>query len=80
VRTDVLDFLEDVAFFVRTDAVTPEQAWHAFYHWIRGYYQASEQYISERRNQESAVYKELHRLFPKLNATEKREYPQSKER
>jgi hypothetical protein len=68
---DVLDFLEDVAFFVHTGALTPKAAWHGFYHWIRGYCQASERYIAERQSAEPEVYKELLWLYPKLNRLER---------
>jgi hypothetical protein len=42
---NILDFFEDVGFYVHGDQITPEVAHHHFYHWIRGYYLASRDYI-----------------------------------
>src|SRR4029077_8270466 len=34
----VLDFFEDIGFYMRGDVISPETAHHHFYHWIRGYH------------------------------------------
>lgn len=52
---DVLDFFEDLGFYIHGDQLTPEVAHHAFYYWIHGYYIACRPYIEckqiERPNQ-----------------------------
>ena len=42
---DVLDFFEDIGFYVKGGQMSPEVAHHHFYHWIRGYWRASRAYI-----------------------------------
>jgi hypothetical protein len=68
---DVLDFFDDVAFMVKKGALDEEMMWHAFYHWVRVYYQASEQDIINRRTHEPAVWSFLCQVYPRLNALEK---------
>lgn len=68
---DVLDFFEDIAFMVNKQALDQEMAWHAFFHWMRLYYQASEKYIDERRQEEPTVWKYFIGLYHKLVALEK---------
>jgi hypothetical protein len=48
-------------------------AWHAFYHWVRLYYQASERFIADRRTKEPAVWNNLYRVYSVLNDLEKAE-------
>ncbi|MDR3643208.1 MAG: hypothetical protein P4L74_06315 [Candidatus Doudnabacteria bacterium] len=68
---DVLDFFEDVSFMVEKQALDEEMVWHAFYHWMRLYYQASATYINERRQEEPTVWKYFICLYPRLNALER---------
>jgi hypothetical protein len=42
---DVLDFFEDLGFYMISDQITPEVTHHAFYYWIRGYYSAAGVYM-----------------------------------
>jgi hypothetical protein len=70
---DVLDFFDDTAFLVKKGAPDEEMMWHGFYHWIRLYLQAGEQYITSYRRNEPAVWKHLFSLYPRLNALEKAE-------
>lgn len=69
---DVLDFFEDVSFMVKKQALDEDMVWHAFYHWMRLYNQASEKYINERRQEEPAVWQYFILLYPKLNALERK--------
>jgi hypothetical protein len=71
---NVLDFLDDVAFLVRTGVVTRTTVWHEFYHWIRLYCQAAREHIVERRKEEPAVWEYLCWLYPRLNRLEKKKY------
>jgi hypothetical protein len=68
---DVLDFLDDAAFLVRKGALDEEMMWHPFYHWVRVYYQASEQYIISRQKREPTVWSALSWVYPRLNNLEK---------
>jgi hypothetical protein len=45
--------------------------WHPFYHWVRLYFQASEQHIVARRQKEPAVWDYLHWVYPRLNEIER---------
>jgi hypothetical protein len=67
---DVLDFFDDVAFLVNKGALDEEMMWHTFYHWVRVYYQASEQYIINRQKREPAVWSAFSQIYPRLNALE----------
>ena len=60
---DVLDFLEDLRFYVHGDQISPEVAHHHFYHWIRGYYLASRDYIEAWQEQEAASWQHLKELY-----------------
>ncbi len=59
----VLDFFEDLGFYVKGVQISPEVAHHHFYHWIRGYYQASRDYIDPWRDKEPARWEHLAYLF-----------------
>jgi hypothetical protein len=60
---DVLDFLEDIGFYVHGDQISPEVAHHHFYHWIRGYYFAARDYIEAWQEQESESWRHIKELF-----------------
>lgn len=75
---DVLDFFEDLAFMVTNGALDERMMWHGFHHWVRVYYQASEQYIISRRREEPAVWYGLCEIYPRLNALEKAEIEKAK--
>ena len=62
----VLDFFEDVAFYVRGDQLSPEVAWHHFYHWLRGYWNASREYVEAYRKEEPKAYANIQLLFETL--------------
>jgi hypothetical protein len=70
---DILDFFDDVAFLVTKGALDAEMMWHPFYHWLRMYYQASEQYIINRTKTESAVWNYMRSIYPRLSEIEKAE-------
>jgi hypothetical protein len=60
---DVLDFFEDVGFYVCGDQLTPEVAHHAFYYWIRGYYLIARPYIEAVQIDRPGQWFYLPRLF-----------------
>ena len=68
---DVLDFFDDTAFCVQKGALDKEMMWHPFYHWVRLFYQAAEQYIIDRQKDEPAVWSALYWIYPQLNTIEK---------
>jgi len=41
----VLDFLEDVGYYLNGDVISDELAHHNFFHWIRGWYSVLKNYI-----------------------------------
>lgn len=42
---DVIDFFEDVGFYVFGDQIAPEVAHHSFHYWLRGYCSVAQPYI-----------------------------------
>lgn len=68
---DILDFFDDVAFLVTKGALDTEMMWHPFYHWVRMYYQAAEQYIIARTKEEPTVWNYLCAIYPRLTEMEK---------
>jgi hypothetical protein len=68
---DVLYFFDDAAFCVEKGALDEEMMWHAFYHWVRLFYQASEKYIIDRQKEEPTVWSALGWIYPRLNTLEK---------
>ncbi len=67
---DVLDFLEDLGFYQHGDQITPEVAHHHFYHWIRGYYLASRDYIGSWQAKEPTRWERVGELFDNTNVIE----------
>jgi hypothetical protein len=66
----VLDFFEDLGFYVSGDQISPEVAHHYFYHWLRGYWIAAQKYINQYRRSEPKTYKYIEPLFKTLAAKE----------
>jgi hypothetical protein len=60
---DVLDFFEDIGFYVSGGQISAEVAHHHFYHWIRGYWKASRDYIGARRQLEPGIWSHVGKLF-----------------
>lgn len=60
---DVLDFFEDIGLYQRADYISPELAHHHFFHWVRGYWQASEPYMQAWRKKEPARWNHVEELF-----------------
>jgi hypothetical protein len=68
----ILDVLDDAAFLVKKGALDEEMMHHAFYHWARLYWQASETLITLRRAEEPAVWNNLAAIYPRLNEIERK--------
>jgi hypothetical protein len=60
---DVLDFLEDIGFYVKGGQISAEVAHHHFYHWIRGYWKASRDYIEAWQRSEPTRWEYVGDLF-----------------
>lgn len=69
---DVLDFFEDLGFYEYGDQITPEVTHHHFYHWIRGYYLASRDYIDAWREEEPTRWEHIPTLFDDTSAIEEK--------
>jgi len=67
---DVLDFFEDMGFYIQGDYLTPEVAHHQFYHWLRGYYLSARAYIDAWQTIESARWKNVEKLYKATNEIE----------
>jgi hypothetical protein len=72
---DLLDFFEDVAFLVKIGALRKTMMHHAFYHWVRLYFQASEKYIIDYKTARPTVWANLRWIYPQLNALENSKIP-----
>ena len=77
---DVMDFFEDIGFYMCGDQVSPEVAHHHFYNWIRGYWQASEKYVNAWRAKEPARWNHIEKLFHTVTEIEVSEGSTPKER
>lgn len=67
---DALDILEDIGFYVKGNQISPEVAHHHFYHWIRGYWCASQEYVKAWRRKESARWQHLSKLYKETSDIE----------
>ena len=70
---DVLDFFEDIGFYMRGDQISPEVVHHHFYHWIRGYWEASESYVKAWQRKEPSRWNHLKGLYETVTDVEARE-------
>jgi hypothetical protein len=66
----VLDFFEDVGFYLRGDQMTPEVAHHYFHYSFRGYYSATREYIETAQAKEPTNWEHVHYLFDALHEIE----------
>jgi len=67
---DVLDFLDDIGFYMEGDQISPEVAHHHFYHWIRGYWEASEAYVKAWQRKEPPRWNHVRRLYETVTQVE----------
>ena len=69
----VLDFFEDLGFYLRGDQFSDEVAHHHFFHSIRGWYSNLESYVEYYRNvrNENAAYENIKPLHERLSRIEK---------
>jgi len=68
---DILDFFEEVGFFMQGDQITPEVAHHAFHYWVRGYYSAAKKYLETAQKAEPSNWEFVERLFKITNEVER---------
>ena len=77
---DVLDFFESpIASKVKEGGIDAKQVYDIFYHWVRLYYEASQNFIAEYRKGEPAAYTELADLYRELSICEKKEVDSDKD-
>jgi len=71
----VLDFFEDLGFYLHGDQISDEVAHHHYYHWLLGYYSILESYIEFYQkhdpNGEPSAYVWIEPLFNRLSEIEK---------
>ncbi len=60
---DILDFFEDLGFYMQGDQITPEVTHHAFFYWIHGYYSAARDYIETAQRTSPSAWEFLRDLF-----------------
>jgi uncharacterized integral membrane protein len=70
----VLDFLEDLGFYLQGDQFSDEVVHHTFYHWIRGWYSNLKSYVQYYRTvqNEMAAYEHIETLYVRISEIEKR--------
>lgn len=66
----VLDFLEDLGFYEYGGQMSAEAIHHHFYHWVHGYWQASQRYVTAWRSIEPARWEHLEKLEETLEEIE----------
>ena len=69
----VLDFLEDLGFYLQGDQFSDEVVHHTFFHWIRGWYSNLECYVEYYRTveDEMAAYEHIETLHARVSEIEK---------
>src|SRR5262249_9738850 len=68
---EVLNFFEDLGFYMQGDQLTPEVAHHAFQYWIRGYYSAAYEYLKAGQEQEQSHWEFIGMLLEATNEIER---------
>lgn len=71
----ILDFFEDIGFYVHGLQISPEVAHHHFYHYIRGYWQWTSQYVKAYQDQrhEKSTWEHIEELYLTTSEVETRE-------
>jgi hypothetical protein len=64
---DVLDFFEDLGFYMKGDQITPEVVHHAFHYWIRGYYTAAREYVESAQEDDPTAWECVPELFKTIH-------------
>jgi hypothetical protein len=61
----ILDFFEDIGFYVHGMQISPEVAYHHFYYYIRGYWQWTEPYVKEwqKKPHEKSRWEHIEELY-----------------
>ena len=76
---DVLDVLEDVGFYVHGDQISPEAAHHHLFHWIRGYWFATRDYVRAWREREPSRWEHFATLYDEVAEIETHKDKKTKE-
>lgn len=59
----VLDFFDSIGFYQHGGQISPEVVHQEFEFWIRGYYQASREYMEVRQSDEATLWEHVAELF-----------------
>ncbi|MCC8956159.1 hypothetical protein H8B02_22830 [Bradyrhizobium sp. Pear77] len=68
---DLLDFFDQVGFYLQGDQITAEAAHHAFHHWIRGYWSAARDYVRAKQNDEPCLWEFVEVVFDMTDQIER---------
>jgi len=60
---DVLDFFEQLGFYVKGDKVSPEFVHQSFYYWIEGYYAAARPHIVREQTMNPTAWDHIEYLY-----------------
>lgn len=67
----VLDFFDELGFYVIGDQISPEVAHQSFYYWIRGYYTAARDYLEYYQSKESTTWEHIKPLYELTHEVER---------
>lgn len=59
----ILDFFDEVGYYVHGHQISPEVAHQYFYYWLRGFYQAAQDYIGRKHTTEKTTWEYVSELF-----------------
>lgn len=77
---DVFDFFETVGLLSRLEALNEEMVHSTFFHWINAYWVAGRNYISEKREEKSAVlWVDFESVYETTRALERRKDAHSRD-
>jgi hypothetical protein len=60
---DVLDFFEELGFYVKGDQISPEFAHQSFYYWIEGFCAAAKPYIKRKQEISATAWDHIDYLY-----------------
>ena len=70
---EIVDFLEDVAYYEETGAIRAKDAWTHFFSYMYRFYHLAHKYIEESRQDDPTVWQSFGRLYMKLYKIEMRD-------
>jgi len=70
---EILDFFEEVAFFVRRGALDRETTWYFFFSYIYRFNAAATEYVVAQRRNDATLWHNYITVYPRLLSIEQRE-------